>query len=710
MSEQTRQKETDAGQKLLQEFLERNCPDGSTEANRKKKTKKGSNLKANITGDQKSTKGMTKDTDPALPAVSFPASVLSIDTGISNMSEVLLLQFSRESPARHNQQKAIEERAELEKELQSMKELVTTLRLERDSIAEKLRVESSMWNVQQLLEKMSQLREEKGQGTNLLELRKQLAELLPALLPVGPSQAEQQLQAQAYQMQKKLKNLEEQLYIQVRENQSLHLQNLEQQERLWFLEQQAKVWNQHAWDQHRILETMERDHETTRYTLLHNRELKDQLAQLQDAFHRLSSEKEELASVLRSEQQVKRHLQEKLVQLEKNLGDLEEMAESKSQAAQNLQEQHDQSLAQLQELRATCEQHMASIEQLISEKEALQQYLLNQTQLLEQLKQEQVKSHRVCRKLQNTLKSLKVTRHQNEQLRAQLSFLAFPREGKGVDKAEKGKEVTPPDVSVPEDVDNPQTMWDFYLDAMHVAESKKERLSRQLREQQARCSCLANLAAQCQIKLERQTRFPESRNHNVAGERKQDAQAPNKKLKICFTHNLPRKVDYQKQSDELQHGCSQMSEHMTAIAEATVFSEGQMANLDELAQEKQEKKEELQELLWRLAGEGAGHQGQIRAAAQTPAAEAASDFPGPTNMEVLEERQAFGDVKFEDNLEAAQREAGVPWPLKDRSTDQIALAQPNTQHLLELAGLDDHPCFPLFYRTDGNDALEIIIA
>ncbi|XP_048205322.1 golgin subfamily A member 2-like [Perognathus longimembris pacificus] len=628
----------------------------------------------------------------------------------------------------------MEERAELERELENMKELVMQLRLERDSIAEELKVESSTWknNIQQFLEQMSQLREEKDQGVrqvadleaNLVELKKQLAELPPPLPPAGPSQAEQQLQVHAYQMQKALKYLEEQLHIQIQENHSLRVQNLEQQERLWFLEQQAEVWNQHAWDRHRILETMERDRETMRCTVLHNQELKDQLAQMQDTFHRASAEKEELTSVLHSEQQMKKHLREKLDQQEEKLRELKDMAELKSQAAQNLQEQHDQVRAQLQVLRATCDQHMASREQLTSEKEVLQQHLLRQTQLLEQQKQEQVQNHlgtqRVCQELQSTLSCLQVTRHQNEQLRAQLSLLAFTREGEGVSKGEKGgEEGTPPHVTVPEDIDNPQTMWDFYLDAMYVAESRKEKLRQRLQEQQARCSCLANLAAQCQIKLERQAHFPKSWKPNAAGERKQHTQAP-KKTEIGFPHNLPDKVDYQKQSDELQHRCSQLSDRMAAIDEAIGSYEEQMVKLEELhqekkssvrqlAQEKRERKEELRDLLLLLAGEGTEHQDQIRAAAQTPVAETTSDLPAPTNMEVLEEQQACEDVKFEDNLEPPQGEAGVPWALQDFSTDQMVRPQPDNQHLLGLAGLGNDPCFPLFYRTDANDELEIIV-
>ncbi|XP_012882593.1 PREDICTED: golgin subfamily A member 2-like [Dipodomys ordii] len=488
----------------------------------------------------------------------------------------------------------MEEWEELESELEYMKELVTQLSLERGNFAEDFKGESSTWDdkVQQLLEQISLLSEENEQEgrqvfqleTNLVEIRRQLAELLPPQPSAGSSQAELQLQAEAHQLQKELQNMEEQLYIQMQENQILSLQNLEQQEQLWFLDQQAG-------------------------------------------------------------------------------------------------EQHDQNLAHLQNLRATCEQHRVSNQQLTSEKEKLQQHLLRQTQLLEQLEQEQVQSRleeqMANQKLQDTLKCIEATRHQNKQLRTQLSFLAFPQESEGVGKGEEDEEVTPSDVTVPEDIDNPQTMWEFYLEALSVAELKKMKLSQQLQEHQARCRCLANLAAQFQTKLGLQAISPKTWNHGVSTERKQDEQAP-KKLRIFFTQNLPGKVDYQKLSDDLQHQCSQLSEHVTTLEESIVFYKAQMEVLDELYQEKvncvrwlthekREKKKELQELLFYLTDEGTECQYQIWTATQAPAAEASPDRLGTTIMEGLEEWQDFEEVKLEDNLEPVQGKARVPH--KDPTTE-----------------------------------------
>ncbi|XP_048214598.1 golgin subfamily A member 2-like [Perognathus longimembris pacificus] len=552
------------------------------------------------------------------------------NTKLHKRLEVLLTQKAHMRIQILKGQEALVEQAELQRQLNQMKELVTALKAERDTFEEELRAESSSGKekVQQLSDQVSQLREEREKGerqvreleNNLVELRAQLAELQPPQPPTGPSEAEQQLQAQALQLQKELKSLEEQLHMQLKENQSLGLQNLEQQQRLGVLEKKAEEWDQHAEARLKIVEMMAKEQETKRRTLVRDQELKEELAQLQDAVQRLSAEKEELASLLRSEQQEKTNLREKLEELEeKMVSEGKEMAELKSQAAEDLQELRDKYLAQVQEVIATREQHRASHQQLTSEKEALQQHLLEQSHLVEQLNQEQGQHKLLAQmereKFQDTLKCLEATRCENAQLRAQLSALAFSSEGEGLNQeGDKGEESTPPTGTVPEDVDNPQSMWDFYMEALSIAECKKARLSRQLQAQQARCGVLSQLAAQCQSKLEHQA-SPKRWLQGLVGGRKQEIQEPKKNLHICFPEDLADKVDAQSPVDDLQHRCSQLSQHLATIEETIVFYKEQMDVLEklchekdkcvnQLSEERRRKMKELKELLLRLAGEG----------------------------------------------------------------------------------------------------------
>ncbi|XP_042533440.1 golgin subfamily A member 2-like [Dipodomys spectabilis] len=656
------------------------------------------------------------------------------NTELQERLEVLLTQKADMKMEIHKFQEELVERAELESQLNNMKELVAKLKEERDTFGEDLRLESSTGKekVQQLLEQVSQLREEKEQGvrqvleleSKLVELREQLSELRPPEPPAGPAQAEQQLQAHTLQLQKELKTLEEQLHLQVEENQSLSLQNLEQQQRLWILEKKAEEWAQHAEDRRKILETIEKEQETLKRTLVHNRQLKEELAQLQDALQRLSAEKGELASILHTEQQEKTTLQAKLDELEEEFKEGKDVAEFKRQAAEDLQELHDKYLAQVQELSATCKQHKATSQQLMSEKEALQQHLLNQSHLMEQLKQEQVQSKLLAQmereKLQDTLKCLEATRQENAQLRAQLSALAFPREDEGLSQDEdKGEEATTHDVTVPDDVDNPQSMWDFYMDALSIAEGRKARMSRQLQEQQARCGCLSQLAAQCQRKLESQAAFPQRCIHRLFGKRKQDTQAPKKQLHICFPEDLASKGHPQSHVDDLHHRCSQLTQHLTTMEETIVLYKEQLEVLEKLCQEKEQcvsqlsqekrrKRKELKELLLRLTGESTECQDMMLAAAQAPAAEAPSDLSVPLRMEVREERQGCEDVHLQESLKPVPGEAGAPGPLENPIAEPPVPLLPAIQPQQEPTDGGEESCLPFFYKPQADDVFEII--
>ncbi|XP_048219242.1 golgin subfamily A member 2-like [Perognathus longimembris pacificus] len=585
----------------------------------------------------------------------------AINSDLQGKLEVLWSQKLNMKSRIQKLQQAAEERAVLKRQVDNLRRLVKTMRSERDSFAMSLRRESTMWEdmVQQQSEEIKQLGER-------------------ARVEAGPAQAEQQLQAQAFQMQEELKDLKQQLQFQVQENHSFRLQNLEQQERLCRLEQAAEEpIPRPAEDQHKITET-------ARCTHGQDREIKDPLAQLQDAFHRLIAE-EELASDLSSEQHLKKHLQEKLEQQEKDLDKWKDMAERASQEAQELQELHDQYRTQLQELRATCDQYTASNQQLSSEKEALQQHLQRQNQLLEQLKQEQLKSKLLAQtyseQLQDTLKCLEAARQQKEQLQAQLSILVFPPEGQGVSNGEeRGEEATPLDVTVPDDVDSPQVMRDFYQDALSAAEAKK-----------------------CQTKLEQEGLFPRTRTHGLFGKRKRDTQVPKRELQICFIPNLPDKVDFQSAADDLQQRCSWLSELITAIEKSIVACKEQIETLETLhqekdehvdlmSQEKQQKKQELQELLLRLAGEGVTCQDKMQVDTKAPAADTTSDMAGPMKIECSQDKMQAdteppaadttsdlaGPMKTESSeeddssedgdVEPSAVEAGVPCPLEDSTT------------------------------------------
>lgn len=105
--------------------------------------------------------------------------------------------------------------------------------------------------------------------------------------PAGPSEVEQRLQAEAEQLRKDLESLAGQLQAQVQDNEGLSRLNQEQEQRLLELEREAECWGQQAEQQKQILEDMQNNRVTISRALSQNRELKEQLAELQDGFVKL---------------------------------------------------------------------------------------------------------------------------------------------------------------------------------------------------------------------------------------------------------------------------------------------------------------------------------------------------------------------------------------------------------------------------------------
>lgn len=73
----------------------------------------------------------------------------------------------------------------------------------------------------------------------------------------------------------------------MQDNESLSHLNREQEGRLLELEREAQHWSEQAEERKQILESMQSDRTTISRALSQNRELKEQLAELQNGFVRL---------------------------------------------------------------------------------------------------------------------------------------------------------------------------------------------------------------------------------------------------------------------------------------------------------------------------------------------------------------------------------------------------------------------------------------
>ncbi|XP_054440283.1 golgin subfamily A member 2 isoform X3 [Pteronotus mesoamericanus] len=644
------------------------------------------------------------------------------------MSELLLQQFSSQSEtpgSKEQLQRALEERAQLEARVEQLKDLLKQLQVERDQYAENLKEENAIWQqkMQQMSEQMCKLREEKEHSlgqvqeleASLAELRSQLAVPPPQEPLAGPSEVEQQLQAKAEQLQQELEVLAGQLRAQIQDNESLSRLNQEQGQRLLELEQEAERWGEQAEMRKQILEDMQSDRTTISRALSQNRELKEQLAELQDGFVRLTNENVELTSTLQTEQYVKKELAKKLGQLQEKLGELKETVELKSQEAQSLQQQRDQYLNYLQ-------QYAAAYQQLTFDKDVLQKQVLLHSQLMEQQQQEEAQSKEEAnmarQELQETQGLLEAVNQQNQQLQAQLSLMALPGEaGDELDGEEKDEEAPRPKLTVPEDLDSREAMVAFLNTALASAEEEQAQLRRELKKQKLRCQRLAHLATPSQHKLEEGTPVSATRGDSMPAENHQALQVAMDKLQSRFTEVMQENVDLKERIEELEHRCIQLSGETDTIGDYITLYQNQRAVLKERHREKEEyisrlakdkedmkvKLLELQELVVRLVGERNELYGKFLGAAQNPAGEPTTAAPAPQAAGAAHSQGDLLEVSLADNMELG------PATLENSTAQQIMQLLCEMQSCQEYPGLSKNPCIPFFYRADNNTGVKIMV-
>ncbi|KAL0611021.1 Golgin subfamily A member 2 [Plecturocebus cupreus] len=139
---------------------------------------------------------------------------------------------------------------------------------------------------------------------SMAELRNQMAESCPWNSQHGPPR----WSSSCKWRQKELENLAGQLQAQVQENERFSHLNQEQEERLLELEQVDELCGEWMESPRQILEITQNVCTTISHMLSQNRELKEQLADLQSKFIKLTNKNIEITSVLQSEQHVKREL------------------------------------------------------------------------------------------------------------------------------------------------------------------------------------------------------------------------------------------------------------------------------------------------------------------------------------------------------------------------------------------------------------------
>ncbi|XP_038820781.1 golgin subfamily A member 2 isoform X5 [Salvelinus namaycush] len=708
------------------------------------------------------------------------------------MTDDMLQQFSSQSgPPSANQQMhlLLEEKLQIEAHTAQLMESVAQLQTERDRYAEQIQEEGQVWKdkTEQLLSQVTLVAEERDRSiSQIQELEAHITDLkhTAALLsqergaqaepqPSGPSESELALQEALGSLQQERDSLNSQFQAQLRDNKQLSRMCSEQESHLSQLERHAELGAEDAEDRRRMLEDVQSDKATISRALAQNRTLKDQLAELQNGFVKLTNENMELTTALQSEHHVKKELGRRMGQLQEDLHNVKEQLDLKSQEYQALLEQRDQVVANLQ-------QYSAGYTALASEREQLHRQYLQQSQLMDRLQHDETQgrvqlemSHKQLEQYQERLEQLS---RDNEQLKAEVTELlnssalaTLPRnQGDGVESQSLPESPQKSSIAIPEDFESREEMEEFVRGAVARVEAERDEVRSRLEEERRLHFAARHQAAA--LSIERHSHDHDhgqchghshddhsdlehtvSGSEGVAVEVHEALYVAMERLQQRFTSLMQEKADLKERVEELEHRCIQLSGETDTIGEYITLYQNQRAIMKQkhmekeqyismLAQDKEEMKAklaELQDLVMRLVGERnewySLYTGALASAAANP------DLL-PAGEEQVQAHHAHR--RMELNAVDGQESADVSSAVKPDSTDpphggpsdqgqglppdSQALMRPQedgtTRQIMQLLQeiqnpqgprsvpfLGDNPCVPFFYRPDEQDEVKILV-
>ncbi|KAG7476410.1 hypothetical protein MATL_G00082570, partial [Megalops atlanticus] len=674
------------------------------------------------------------------------------------MADLMIQQFSSQSgPPSANQQLQLllEEKHQLEAQTAQMMESVAQLQTERDQYAAQIQEEGRVWKekTEQLLSQVTSLSEERdSHAAHIQELEAQIAELKNA------EESELALQEALSSLQQERDALSSQYQAQVRDNEQLSRLVQEQEARLQELEREAQRGAEEAQDRRRLLEDAQSDKATISRALAQNRELKEQLAELQNGFVKLTNENMELTSGLQSEQHVKKELARKMGQLQEDLHHVREQLELKVAEAQEAQEQRDQYLAHLQ-------QYTAGYQQLAAEREELHRHFLQQTQLMDRLQHEEVQGKvqlEVSQKqLEQAQEKLNQLAKDNENLKIEVqellnsSVMATPSrdQGDGLESKSLPESFQKSYVTIPEDFESREEMEEFLHSALSRLEGERDEISRRLEEErrlhQATLQQVAAMSQEHQHHSACAHTGSEGGSDGVPAEVHEALRAAMERLQQRFTALMQEKADLKERVEELEHRCIQLSGETDTIGEYIALYQNQRAIMKQrhlekeeyismLAKDKEEMKAklaELQDLVMRLVGERNEWYSKYMGSVSNPDLLPSSLEPGPPAQRRMELNAVDGPETMElssalaaepvpapgpgvesevaGETEGAAESSGVQLrpPAEDGTARQIMQLLQEIQNPQARAApfLGENPCIPFFYRADEHDEVKILV-
>ncbi|XP_036436582.1 golgin subfamily A member 2 isoform X2 [Colossoma macropomum] len=686
------------------------------------------------------------------------------------MADVMLQQFSSQSdPSSEHQQVQLllEEKHQLEVHTAQLMESIAQLQRERDQYAVQIQEEGRVWKdkTEQLLSQVSLMSEERDRSAaQIQELQEQITELrnTAALSQEqetqavsqfsGPSERELALEEDLRSLQEEREALSLQYQAQVRDNEQLSRLVQEQEARLEELERQAERAADEAQDKLRILEDVQSDKATISRALTQNRELKDQLAELQNGFVKLTNENMELTSALQSEQHIKKEIARKMGQLQEDLHNAKEQLLERTQECSSLQEQRDQYIAHLQ-------QYSAGYQQLATEREHLHKQFLHQTQLMDRLQHDEVQGkvqlEQSQLQLQEAQERLDQLAKDNEQLKTEVQELlnssalntSLRDQGDGVESYSLPESFQKSSIAIPEDFESREEMEEFLHSALSRLEEERDEVMRRLEEERRlHQAALQQVAAMSHEHQHHSTCSETGNSDGVPVEVHEAQHVAMERLQERFTALMQEKADLKERVDELEHRCIQLSGETDTIGEYIALYQNQRAIMKQkhlekeqyinmLAKDKEEMKAklaELQGLVMRLVGERNEWYTRYMSAIHNPdflhaeedvvqpaerrmelnAVDGSASMDMSTAVDLAPDSQARTELEGLAPSEGLEPPVGPSLrPREDGTARQIMqlLQEIQNPQARPASFLGEKPCIPFFYRPDENDEVKIMV-
>ncbi|XP_058631523.1 golgin subfamily A member 2 isoform X4 [Onychostoma macrolepis] len=688
------------------------------------------------------------------------------------MADSMLQQFSSQSgpPSERQQvQLLLEEKQQLEAHAAQLMESVAQLQVERDRYAVQIQEEGRVWKdkTEQLLSQVRLMSEERDStAAQIQELQEKITELENAAALMskeqelqavsqasGPSESELALQETISSLHQERDALSLQYQAQVRDNEQLSRLVQEQEVRMEELERQAERAVEDTQDRLQILEDVQSDKATISRALAQNRDLKNQLAELQNGFVKLTNENMELTSALQSEQHIKKEIARKIGQLQEDLHNAKEQLQEKCGELASAQEQRDQYLAHLQ-------QYTAGYQQLVTEREHLHHQFLQQTQLMDRLQHDEVQgkvqleqSHVQLQEAQEKLMQLA---RDNEELKTEVQELlnssalntSHRDDGDGLESNSLLESFQKSHIVIPEDFESREEMEEFIHSALTRLEEERDEMSRRF-EEERRLHHAVRQQMTAMSHEHHHHHHPHPHPHSTEGsdgvpaEVHEALRVAMEKLQERFTALMQEKVDLKERVEELEHRCIQLSGETDTIGEYIALYQNQRAIMKQrhyekeqyinmLAKDKEEMKAklaELQDLVMRLVGERNEWYSRYMSAVGNPdllssggeqlhPADGHTDSPAVLDLSTAVEASTAPQSSTDppSPSQSPERPGSAPdgpslRPKEDGTARQIMQLLQEIQNPQSRPApfLGENPCIPFFYRPDEHDEVKILV-